>query len=73
MIPSTRTFGNVSPRPLRRTLSARGVNDVGSSSPRVQKITNSTHSIAGDFYGDSISAVNVPVPQDSFKRNYPPQ
>ncbi|XP_035207820.1 proton channel OtopLc-like [Stegodyphus dumicola] len=72
VIPPSGPFVNLSPRPLRRALSARGLNDfnAGSMSPRVRKNTGgSGFSINGDFYGDSISAVNVPVGTDVGSRH----
>ncbi|KAF8790530.1 proton channel OtopLc-like isoform X2 [Argiope bruennichi] len=61
-IPESGSVGNVSPKPLRRSLSARGPLEFhpGSASPRMRKRPPSL--IMGpEFYGDSISAINVPV------------
>ncbi|GBM25710.1 hypothetical protein AVEN_241982-1 [Araneus ventricosus] len=61
-IPQSGSVGNLSPKPLRRSLSARGPQEFtpGSASPRIRKRPPSLI-VGPEFYADSISAINVPV------------
>ncbi|GIY17360.1 hypothetical protein CDAR_1462 [Caerostris darwini] len=60
-IPQSGSFANLSPKPLRRSLSARGPRDLnqGSASPIIRKRPLSLV-VGPDFYADSISAINIP-------------
>lgn len=71
-IPQTAPVLNVSPRLLRRSLSARGPRDLhpGSSSPRIRKSRPPSLIVGPEFYADSISAINVPVGNPDHNRNY---
>ncbi|XP_042899894.1 proton channel OtopLc isoform X2 [Parasteatoda tepidariorum] len=67
-IPPSGPFLTLTPKPLRRTYSARLDNDFshGSSSPRIRRIIRPTSLCVGnEFYGDSVSVINVPAGQSN--------
>ncbi|XP_054721630.1 proton channel OtopLc-like isoform X2 [Uloborus diversus] len=71
VIPPSGPFINLSPRPLRRALSARYINENHTGSlHRVRKPTGGqANSLPPEYYGDSISVINVPASQtDAPKR-----